>query len=184
MFYIYFHINPIKNKVFYVGKGKGDRAYCTKDRNDYWRNTVNKYGYKTIIVRSNISERYAFELEKGYIKIFGLENLTNITEGGTGGDTISNHPNRDKIVKKISLANKGELNSNYGGATCTKEWRKKQSISQSKVPLKVFDTKTNEEFFFNNSKEVSDYFNTSRSNVRECKKQGYKLKKRYIITDA
>jgi len=128
-FYIYFHINPLKNEVFYVGKGCGDRAYDTK-RNKFWCNTVNKYGEpKVVIVRDNISEKYAFLLEKAYIKIFGRRDLNegtlvNLTDGGDG---ISGYKHTDKAIQKISESNIG--NTYRTGILNSEETRKKISKS-------------------------------------------------------
>lgn len=105
-----------------------------------------------------------------------------MTDGGDGGDTISNHPNKDVILDKISKANKGENNPNYGGKFVTEEFIKKQIDSNSKKPIKAIDTVTNEVFIFRNSKECAKALNAKPSNVRMCKNK-YKLNKRYIITD-
>ena len=40
--YIYFHINPIKNEIFYVGIGINNRAYKKISRNKFWHNIVIK----------------------------------------------------------------------------------------------------------------------------------------------
>jgi hypothetical protein len=40
MFYVYEHIRPDTNKVFYVGKGSGYRSGITQHRNNYWKNIV------------------------------------------------------------------------------------------------------------------------------------------------
>jgi hypothetical protein len=87
-YYIYFHINPLKNQVFYVGKGKDKRAF-KKDRSNYWINYVKKYGYIIDIVEDNLTEQEAFERETFYIKKIGrkdlgLGSLINRTNGGEG----------------------------------------------------------------------------------------------------
>jgi hypothetical protein len=86
-FYVYFHINPIKGEVFYVGKGWGNRAWEKTYRNRYWHNTANKYGYLIHIVEDNLTEEEAFDLEKFYVEKIGRKNLgtghlVNMTEGG------------------------------------------------------------------------------------------------------
>lgn len=40
-FYVYLHSRATDGKVFYVGKGSEYR-YKSKQRNNYWRRTVNK----------------------------------------------------------------------------------------------------------------------------------------------
>ena len=81
-FYIYAHINPLFNKIFYIGKGSGRRAWEKYGRTKYWNNTVNKYGYIIDILEENLTEEEAFEKEKWYIKRLGLNNLVNLSEGG------------------------------------------------------------------------------------------------------
>ena len=126
-FYIYFHINPIKKEVFYVGKGSGKRAYDLNERNDFWKNTVNKYGEPIIIiVKDNISETYAFELEKAYIKILGRRNinegtLVNLTEGGEGTSGYKFTDETKKVLSNLKI-----------GIKKSEEHKKKMSISAKK----------------------------------------------------
>jgi group I intron endonuclease len=84
---------------------------------------------------------------------------------------------------KISNSSKGENNSNYGGKLHTKDYIEKQIFSNSKKSIKMIDTLTNEIKIFINSKDASTYLNVSTSNIRECKRNGYKVKKRYLIED-
>jgi group I intron endonuclease len=94
-----------------------------------------------------------------------------------------NKKHSQEALNKISKASKGENNPNYGGKFKTDEWLKKQSISNSKKSIKITDTLTNEIKIFINSKEAATYLNVSTSNIRECKRNGYKVKKRYLIKD-
>jgi hypothetical protein len=88
-----------------------------------------------------------------------------------------------KIDEKISNSSKGENNPNYGGKFKTDEWVQKQVISNSKKPLKVIDTLTEEILIFINSKGVADFIGCSDSMVRNSKKNGWKIKKQYLIKD-
>lgn len=82
IYYVYTH--SINGKVFYVGKGRGNRAYQTRSRNRHWHNVVNKYGQPTIeIVKDNLTNDESYELEKTLIKEYGISNLTNKSEGGS-----------------------------------------------------------------------------------------------------
>ena len=87
----------------------------------------------------------------------------------------------EESLKKISESSKGINNPNYGGKFKSEEWLRKQSISNSKKPLKVIDTLTNETYEFINSKETSVFLNCASSSVRESKKHGYQIKKRFIV---
>jgi len=85
---VYFHINPLTNKVFYVGIGDKYRPYSKLHRNKYWKNTVKKYGYIVDIIETNLTWEEACIKEKFYIKWFGKENLTNMTDGLDVSDKI------------------------------------------------------------------------------------------------
>ena len=186
-YYVYAHINITTNEVFYIGKGFGDRCNSLLGRSKYWHRIVNKYGYDVIIIQESLSNEEALEIEIYWIKRINRKinggSLINMTDGGDGGDTISNHPKRNEIILKISKANSGINNPNYGGKFISDSFNKKQSDSNSKVPLKVTDTQTGKIFFFNNSKNCAIALNAKPSNIRMCK-NNYKLKKRYIIEDA
>lgn len=182
-YYVYAHRKKTDDEIFYIGQGHGRRAnrgHGAK-RTKYWEEIANKHGYYVEYLEQNLSREESCEKEKEWIKKIGLDNLCNISEGGVGGNNISHHPERDVIIEKISLANRGSKNSNYKGKFCTLEWRHKQSASNSKVPLIVVDTITGEEKEYMNSKEVAKAYDAKASNVRMCKSTGHKLKRRYLI---
>lgn len=184
MYYIYAHLHPESGIPFYIGKGIGNRLISKKYRNDFWKKVVNKFGFEAVILENNLSEKDSFDLEKYWINRIGLfkngGTLTNICNGGNGGDTISNHPNRTEIIAKIRKSLSSKPNPNLGGALCTDEWRETQSIAQSKVSLKITDTMTGEIMHFINSKQCAKALNCKASNVRTCKDK-YKLMRRYIV---
>jgi hypothetical protein len=84
MAYIYGHYRESDGKLFYIGKGIGNRAWDKKRRNRYWFRVVNKHGLVVKIIEDNLTEEQAFSKEKQLIAEIGLENLANITEGGEG----------------------------------------------------------------------------------------------------
>ena len=184
MYYVYAHIHPESGIPFYIGKGTSNRLNSKKYRNDFWKKIVLKYGFDSIIIEDNLTEKESFAKEIYWIDRIGQYKkggtLVNICKGGVGGDTISNHPNRDIIINKIKNSLSSRPNPNLGGKLCTEEWRLNQSNSQSKVKLKVTDTFTGEIMHFSNSKECAKHLNAKPSNVRTCKGK-YKLMKRYII---
>jgi hypothetical protein len=115
--YVYIHYRNDNNKPFYVGKGKGKRYLSKSSRNPHWKNIVNKVGYTIRIIENFLTEKEALQREKDYIKLFGRENLTNMTDGGEGGDTFSNRKHSDETKKKISESKKGKptWNKNKSG---------------------------------------------------------------------
>jgi hypothetical protein len=86
MFYNYLHAKP-NGEIFYIGKGKGKRAWFFYDRNSHWCRIVNKYGTPTVSVLTKWQEEHsAMTFEKFLIasaKCFGFS-LTNKTNGGDG----------------------------------------------------------------------------------------------------
>jgi hypothetical protein len=91
-YYVYRHYKLDTNDVFYIGMGKENnfrRAFSNRYRNNYWLNTVSKYGYSVDIVSKNLSEEDAIELEIFLIKEYGRKDLgngclVNMTDGGDG----------------------------------------------------------------------------------------------------
>jgi hypothetical protein len=121
-YYIYFHINPVKNEIFYVGKGKGRRAYDKKIRNRFWKNIVNKYGYIINIAEEGLTEEQAHQRELFYIakigrRDLGKGSLTNLTDGGEGA---SGAVRSDEYKKAVSLRVKGTKASDETKALISK----------------------------------------------------------------
>lgn len=87
MFYVYEHIRPDTNAVFYVGKGKGRRCFEYRRRNPHWNCIVSKAGgFEVRVVVDGIDEELAFFVEQELIsklKTNGIV-LANITNGGEG----------------------------------------------------------------------------------------------------
>ena len=86
VFYVYIHRRKTDNKVFYVGKGKGNRAYTVSGRNERWTRTYKKHGMTVEIVFDSLAEDEAYAVEKDTILemiYFGYP-LCNMTEGGDG----------------------------------------------------------------------------------------------------
>lgn len=101
-FYVYVHRRLSDNKPFYVGKGKGNRAYKKSGRNIKWLRTVSKHGYSVEIVFDSLTEDEAFQCEKDTItefKYFGY-NLCNMTDGGEGrSDSKVSEETKAKLSK-------------------------------------------------------------------------------------
>jgi uncharacterized C2H2 Zn-finger protein len=105
MFYVYEHIRPDTNQVFYVGKGHGYRLASTKNRNKYWQNIVNKVSFKAVKVVEHDSEELILlaEIERiDQLRKIGVK-LVNVTDGGQG---ISGLKHSDESKKKMSDSRK------------------------------------------------------------------------------
>lgn len=109
---IYRHIKPC-GEVFYIGIGKGRRPYIKSNRSKFWKDTVNKYGYKTEIIYSTTSWEDACELESFLIQLYGRKDLNtgtlvNLTDGGDG---TLNHKVTDEHKLKLKNLKLGKKDS-------------------------------------------------------------------------
>jgi hypothetical protein len=89
-FYVYEHRTQDTGRLFYIGKGKGDRATAKNGRNKYWKNVVAKHGYTVRFIEKDMSESDAFDLEVAAIdfcKWAGCR-LANLTNGGDGSSGL------------------------------------------------------------------------------------------------
>ena len=117
-YYIYAHIRPDKNEIFYIGKGHGRRAQVSYKRNKIWNDIVSKNNglFEIIYLHKDLKESEAFILETKYIKEKGrLCNntgcLANLTLGGEGS---SGHIFSDEHRKKLSISLSGKNHPLYG----------------------------------------------------------------------
>lgn len=188
-YYIYFHINPLTNKVFYVGKGKGKRAWSKGHRSQYWKNTVNKYGYIIDIVEDNLTEEIAFEREKFYIQKIGRKNLCNLTDGGEGqSGIIRSEETRKKISechkgKKLSEETKSKISeSKKGIVSYIKTDEQKKKISERQLG-RIISDKTKEKI--SNTLKGNIPWNKGKKGVQKLseetrKKMSESHKKRHL----
>lgn len=114
-FYVYEHWRLDRDECFYVGKGKGNRAYSLKSRNKHHQAICaklrrNGFAFEVRFVAVGIGEQEAFSIEKDRIKFWretGID-LANVTDGGEGNSgTIRS----EELRRRISEANKGKKRS-------------------------------------------------------------------------
>ncbi|MDE5882632.1 MAG: hypothetical protein K2H60_12970 [Muribaculaceae bacterium] len=114
-YYVYCLVDPRDNKVFYVGKGKGDRGFAhihnaveEPDENEKNRR-INEIGVDNVrhfVIRHGLSEKEAFTFESSLIDFLmddrvngGKNNLTNLIHG---------HHHRDKGIMTVH-----DINAKY-----------------------------------------------------------------------
>ena len=125
-YYTYAYLREDKTP-YYIGKGKGNRAY-KKHRKGIG---VPKDKSRIIFLKQNLTEEEAFRHEIYMIAVFGRKDLgTGILHNLTdGGDGASGAIKSEKTRKKLSEANKGKNNPNYG-KSLSEETRRKMSEAQ------------------------------------------------------
>ena len=153
---VYKHIRNDNGEVFYIGIGKDKYRMGRKtNRNQWWHNIVNKYGYTKEIIIDNISWEQAVQLEIMIIAQYGrndqgMGNLVNLTDGGEGINGMSDEhrksisipmsdenrklqSNRMKLFweEKDGMSNehKNTISKTHKGKIVSKETRDKQSKS-------------------------------------------------------
>ena len=146
---------------FYIGKGKGERAYDLY-RNDHHDAITDEYGHAVVIIADNLTEEEAYWLERDTIEdyVFNLGNgidikghndydhelphLTNRDWGGIGGKSGIKHS--EEHNKKVSEALKGE-NHPFYGEHHSEEHNKKisESMKGKNKGKNSFENKTKEE---------------------------------------
>ena len=112
-FYVYAHRRKTDNKIYYIGKGKGNRAWnlYTKERNIFWQNTHNKHGTIVEIILDKLTEQEAHSIETEFILFYGRKNnstgtLVNMTDGGEGvSGKVFSSEERSKISNRFSGVN-------------------------------------------------------------------------------
>lgn len=127
-YYVYIHRRKTTGEVFYVGKGKNQRAFDKHSRKLLWHRIVKKHGLIVEIIADGLQEWYALELERELIAYYGrfdlgLGSLVNFTDGGesnsgrivsektrqTLSEQRSGVPMKDGTKRKISESTKGVL---------------------------------------------------------------------------
>ena len=103
-YYVYLLIDPRDNKVFYVGKGKGNRInqHLLGALDDKTNETekikkireIQNAGLevKHSVLRHELTEKEAFEVESAVIDVLGKDKLTNLVKG---------HNSEDKGLMKL-----------------------------------------------------------------------------------
>lgn len=122
IFIVYIVKNNLNNKV-YIGQTTESlekrwfrHTHYQLKRDDYFHNALRKYGpehfFPEVLDDSATDQEKLNELEIAYILKYPKERLynTKYSIGKCGGDTLSTHPNKKEICKKISISKIGGRN--------------------------------------------------------------------------
>jgi hypothetical protein len=207
-YYVYAILDPRKQGIynynnydfsfepFYIGKGKDNRCYIhfinvkKKSLKNHRIKKILKEGYTPIvkIIKTNLTEIDAFEIEKELIKTIGRHDqqkgpLTNLTDGGDG---TSGFKHTIEARSKIIKARKGKTYEEIYGKEKAMEERKKRSeklkgqIRSKEVRIKISKTQKGRTYEQIYGKEKAAKMREIRSKARK----GKTLKELYGITKA
>jgi hypothetical protein len=115
IFYVYEHWRLDRDECFYVGKGKGIRAYKMRDRNAHHRAIMAKLsregsGMEVRMVATGLAEDEAFALEVERIA-FWREAGADLANRTDGGDGVSGLKMSDEAKDKMAAAKIGTKQS-------------------------------------------------------------------------
>jgi hypothetical protein len=147
---IYAHIRLDTNDIFYIGRGIDyKRPVSRTNRNKYWHNIVNKYGYRVEILwesNANMTKEEAWVLagkkEIEFIKKYGRMDLgegklVNMTDGGEGViGKIYTEKYRENLRKSHIGIQAGDKHPLYGKPR-TEETKKKLSEANRGKKLSI-----------------------------------------------
>ena len=113
-FYVYEHVRQDTGKVFYVGKGSGNRYRIAKGgrRNCYWWKVARKAGWAPRIVFRTDDEELAFLAEVELIdkhRRIGSP-LTNATDGGEGPSGHRHSDETKQLLRRKACITRGDDN--------------------------------------------------------------------------
>ena len=135
-YYVYAYLRESDNTPYYIGKGRGKRAFTNQNHSV----SLPKDRSKIHLYQTGLSENDAFLLEKEYIKLFGRKDnntgiLLNRTEGGEGVSGVPK-PWRSKANK---------INPPRKGTKTSKKARENMSIAAKNNPRKYWLGKNRDE---------------------------------------
>jgi hypothetical protein len=112
MYYVYKYLRQ-DGTPYYVGKGKGDRAWY---KGKHERINLPEDKERIVIVEENLTEEQAFNLERELIKKYGRKDLgtgilRNLTEGGEGAAGFRPGRPPQERIDRIAASNRGQPRS-------------------------------------------------------------------------
>jgi len=111
MYYVYAYLRAKDNRPYYIGKGKGPRAYA-KEHNVSVPNNKDQI----VFWHENLSDDDAKSMEVFYISMFGRKDigtgfLYNRTDGGDGTSGLQHSDEYKERLRQEAFGNNG----NFGG---------------------------------------------------------------------
>lgn len=164
-YFVYQHFIPNSSIPFYIGKGVRNqngsgRANSKRNRNTYWHNIVNKYGYEVKITHKDICNEEACVIEKYLIDFYGRADmnkggLVNMTDGGDGSVNYKHTEEaKIKIGEKRLGKNMGKDNFMYGKSLSESHKKKVSNAAKKSNSSRVISEETKKKI----SESLKKYF--------------------------
>lgn len=139
--YVYLHLRTSNLSVFYVGKGKGKRAWDKYSGSQWWKRVAAKHGWTVEILKDGLDESEALSLEMSVIAAMRrVTSLVNLVDGGGGTSGWKHSPEAKARIsafnkgKKLSAKALGALIKHNKGRKCTPEQKLKMSLAKKGKP--------------------------------------------------
>ena len=167
-FVLYLHVSPSGKKYFGItgqaAKKRWNNGHGYKENEHFWRAIV-KYGWdniKHIILADDLTKEEACFFERVMIALYNTTNPNNGYNNSTGGEYgASGHKHSEETKQKLSEANKGENNWNYG--------RTGGDNPNAKTVMCITTGHC-----FGSTVEAGKYGNTHKTTIRKCCSGRYK----------
>jgi group I intron endonuclease len=167
-----YKITNLINKKIYIGKDEfSNENYYGSGK--LIKKAIKKYGKENFIkevLEDNINDKFILqEREVFWIATYNATDKKvgyNITNGGDGGDTISNNPERDTILNKIKTSLKGRVFSEDHLKKLRDNHNSKNPEVVKKIADKLRGQQKSEEHKKKLSESISQYYKNNGGNIR------------------
>jgi hypothetical protein len=159
-FYFYKTTNNINGK-FYYGSGQFDNYVGSGIRLD---RAIKKYGeenFTTEILKYFETREEAYAFEDHFLKLYKLSKNPmsyNMKDAALGGDTLSNHPNREEIVKKLSESGKNRIFTDEHRKNLSESAKKRKGNKPSKFKGMKYEDYLSEDKCIETKNKLSNHF--------------------------